>query len=242
MTDLMRPPLAPTESQSLETEIKYVVPAYRTKLALRMLERACDPDPQFPFGIVSSIYYDSQNWDYLREKRNSDYLKTKVRLRWYEQIQATKEGADASFAEIKYRIGSKRMKIRMPTEFPGRFLSETTLDNTELLKIPAALAAQGAPILQPIFPAFVVRYCRRRYVDRLTNARICIDYEISSPKSNPIMLATTFPCVLPKIVLEVKGSDGDFPLGLRNLLKLGFRRESFSKYYECYGQLTRTFF
>ena len=242
MTELIQQPLSPTESHSLESENKYVVPAHQTSSALRILECMCDPDPKFPFGIVSSIYYDSRNWDFLREKRNSDYLKTKVRLRWYEQVQAATDGVDISYAEIKYRIGSKLMKIRMPTEFPGRYLSETTLDNTELLKIPAALAAKGAPIRQPIFPAFSVRYCRRRYVDRLTNARICIDYEISSPKSNPIMLATTFPCVLPKIVLEVKGSDGDFPLGLRNLLKLGFRRESFSKYYECYGQLTRTFF
>jgi len=132
MTDLIRPPLAPSESQSLETEIKYVVSAYRTKMALRMLERACIPDPKFPFGVVSSIYYDSQNWDYLREKRDSDYLKTKVRLRWYEQIQVTKEGADTSFAEIKYRIGSKRLKIRMPTEFPGRYLSDTPLDNSDM--------------------------------------------------------------------------------------------------------------
>ena len=105
MKALIQPPLAPTESQSLETEIKYVVPAHRTELALRMLERICDPDPQFPFGIVSSIYYDSQNWDYLREKRDSDYLKTKVRLRWYEQAQATTDGADISYAEAKYRIG-----------------------------------------------------------------------------------------------------------------------------------------
>jgi len=242
MTDLTRLPLTPTESQSLETEIKYVVAAHRTPLALRILEQICDPDPEFPFGIVSSIYYDSQNWDYLREKRDSDYLKTKVRLRWYEQAQATTDGADISYAEIKYRIGSKRMKIRMPTEFTGRYLAKTTLANTELLKIPAALAAKGAPIRQPIFPAFVVRYCRRRYLDRLTSARICIDYDITSPKSNPLMLATTFPCELRKTVLEVKGSDGNFPLGLRNLLKMGFRKESFSKYYECYGQLTRTFF
>jgi len=219
-----------------------VLPAHRTQLVLRMLERMCEPDPKFPIGIVSSIYYDSRNWDYLREKRDSDYLKTKVRLRWYEQVQESTDDADISYAETKYRIGTKRMKIRMPTEFPGRYLAAINLDNTELLKVPAALVAKGAPIRQPIFPVFVVRYRRRRYVDRLTSARICIDYDITSPKSNPMMLATSFPCFLRKTVLEVKGTNGHFPLGLRNLLKLGFRRESFSKYYECYGQLTRTVF
>ena len=242
MTKLIRPPLSPDDLNSLETEIKYVAPVHRTPLALRLLEQMYDPDPKFPFGIVSSIYYDAQNWDYLREKRNSDYLKTKVRLRWYENASATKEGADLSHAEIKYRIGSKRMKIRMPTEYTGRYLAGITLDNAELLKIPTALAAGGARIRQPIFPAFTIRYCRRRFVDRFTSARICLDYDISSPKSNPLMLGTTFPCVLRKTVLEIKGTGGEFPLGLKTLLKLGFRKESFSKYYECYGQLTRTFF
>jgi hypothetical protein len=38
----------------------------------------------------------------------------------------------------------------------------------------------------------------------------------------------------------VKGSNGSFPMSLQNVFKLGFRRETFSKYYECYRHLTRT--
>jgi hypothetical protein len=37
--------------------------------------------------------------------------------------------------------------------------------------------------------------------------------------------------------LEIKGTDGEFPPGLRSVFQLGFRREAFSKYYECYRQL-----
>lgn len=116
MMELIRQPLTPTESQSLQTEIKYVAPTSRTQLTLRILEKTCDLDPKFPFGIVSSIYYDTQNWDFLREKRNSDYLKTKIRLRWYDQTPASNDADGRSYAEIKYRIGSKRMKIRLPTQ------------------------------------------------------------------------------------------------------------------------------
>lgn len=242
MTKLMCPPLSPADERSLETEMKYVAPVHRTSLAIQMLEKLCEPDPKFAFGIVSSIYYDTRNWDYLREKRESDYLKTKIRLRWYEQATEMTEAADVSHAEIKYRIGSKRKKIRMTTEYTGRYLAGIALDNAELLKIPIALAASGARIRQPIFPALTIRYCRRRFVDRLTGARISLDYEITSPKSNPLMLGTTFPCALRKIVLEIKGTNGEFPLKLKHLLKLGFRKEAFSKYYECYGQLTQTFF
>ena len=81
MKDIMTPRVGISNSKSLETETKYVLPAQHSALALRIIQRTCDPDPKFAFGIVSSIYFDSPNWDYLREKRDSDYLKTKVRLR-----------------------------------------------------------------------------------------------------------------------------------------------------------------
>lgn len=242
MTQITSPPMFPTDSPSLETEMKYVAPAHRMRLALRMLEQTCDPDPNFPVGIVSSIYYDTRNWDYLREKRDSDYLKTKVRLRWYEQISQSSELADVSHAEMKYRIGCKRKKIRLTTEYTGKYLASVNLDDAELLKIPAELAKRGARFRQPVFPAFTISYSRRRFVDRGTKARISLDYDITVPRSNSLMLGTVFPCALGKIVLEIKGTGGVYPANLKNLLKLGFRKEAFSKYYECYAQLTQTFF
>lgn len=242
MKEYMDQTVSSSDSKSLETETKYVLPAHHAVLVIGIIKRTCDPDPKYPFGIISSIYYDSANWDYLREKRDSDYLKTKVRLRWYEQTEPATESPDISHAEVKYRIGSKRMKIRVPTEFSGRYLATIALIDSELARIPLALAAKGAPIRQPIFPAFLVRYRRHRFVDRSTGARLCFDDRISAPKSNPRMVARSYPCFLRKAVLEVKGTDGEVPLGLRNLLTLGLRRESFSKYYECYAELTRTFF
>ena len=67
-----------------------------------------------------------------------------------------------------------------------------------------------------------------------------IDYGITAPKINKYMLAKTFPCVLGLSVLEVKGTGGEFPPGLRSLFTLGFQREAFSKSYLCYRHLTRT--
>lgn len=242
MTILIRPPIAPTDSKDLQTELKYVAPLHRAKLALRILDKICSLDDKHPIGIVSSIYYDTVNWDLLREKRDSDYLKAKIRLRWYETSEGISSGIGRSYAEAKYRIGSRRLKFRIPTDIHGDFLSRTTLTAPELRNVPDQLSARGAPIKHRICPAFVVRYHRCRYVDRLTGARISLDYKIGAPKTNPMMIAAPHPCNLPVTVLEVKGTDGVFPNSLRSLLKLGFRKEAFSKYYECYGQLSKTFF
>jgi hypothetical protein len=222
---------------ALETELKFVVPAYRTSNAIRLLDRICDPDPAFPAGIVSSIYFDSRDWAYLGDKRDSDYLKTKVRLRWYERTSAEAGASDRSFAEIKSRVGSRREKMRIEMEYRGSDIAAMELHDPELLRVPARLAAAGAPIRHSLFPSFVVRYVRRRYIERSTRARIAIDYCIGSPRCNKYMLPGASPCELQSSVLEVKGTDGEFPLGLRSALKLGFRREAFSKYYECYRHL-----
>ncbi len=235
-------PRHPDELRSLETEGKYVAPAHQANVAARVLERICDSDPEFPSGVVSSIYYDTMNLDYLAQKRNSDYLKTKVRCRWYEQLGGTREISDRAFAELKYRVGSKRAKLRLPTRHSGSRLANTPLTDRELLDVPALLVAKGAPIHKTVFPLFVVRYCRRRYVEKVTGARVCLDYDITSPRSNSRMLGTTFPCSLEETVLEIKSADETFPAPLVALLKLGFRRASFSKYYECYAHLTRTLF
>lgn len=221
----------------LETELKFVIPAYRTSLAVRLLDRICDPDPAFPEGIVSSIYYDSRDWAYLGDKRDSDYLKTKVRLRWYERVPSTAGNKDQSFAEIKSRTGSQRQKLRVEMEYRGSDLAEMDLHDPELLQVPAKLVAAGASIRHALFPSFVVRYTRRRYIERGTRARIAIDYAIGSPRYNKYMLPGASPCTLQSSVLEIKGTNGQYPVGLRSALNLGFRREAFSKYYECYRRL-----
>jgi len=226
----------------LEYEGKYAIPASRTAMTIRILEGLCEPDPSFPIGKVSSIYFDSRNWTYLGEKRNSDYLKTKVRLRWYGLPESGYKGTGGAFAEIKLRIGSRRSKVRIPVTYTGETLEVMALHDRELLRIPGALISAGAPIRHTLFPAIAVSYFRRRYIERSTRCRIALDYEITSPKSNKHLLPYAMPCKLAYSILEVKGQEAEFPHGLRNLLKLGFRREAFSKYYECFRYSTHTLF
>lgn len=232
--------LSPLPGDGLETELKYVLPAVRTPTVISLLERYCRPDPDFPHGVVSSIYYDTRDWDLAGEKFNSDYLKTKVRVRWYEETDLAGKNGDQSFLEMKCRIGCTRNKKRVATQYSGRDLAAMDLADRRLLQIPVALLSTGTQIRKPVFPAFIVRYERRRYIDRSTQTRVAIDYSITAPKVNRQMIRVHTPCAVRWSVLEVKGTGHDLPRGLRDVLKLGLRREAFSKYLECYRRLTRT--
>jgi hypothetical protein len=69
-----------------DRELKYSLQAGRVPLARRMLASACRPDPEHAVACVWTIYYDTPQLTSLREKINSDYLKVKVRLRWYSDV------------------------------------------------------------------------------------------------------------------------------------------------------------
>ena len=102
-----------TESERLSAadfELKFVGERWRAKPLRRLLERLCRPDPAFPTGTVFTIYYDTPSLECLDEKRNSDYLKTKVRLRWY---RVEGRPTDSAFLEVKSRVGSRRDKLRL---------------------------------------------------------------------------------------------------------------------------------
>ena len=87
----------------LENELEFVVPNHHLGPILEFVNLSREADPMHPVGGLSSIYYDSLDWDALNEKINSDHVKTKFRLRWY---RAPESGSfsEASFAESKRRI------------------------------------------------------------------------------------------------------------------------------------------
>ena len=54
-------------------------------------------DGAYSSNIVSSLYYDTRDRRGLYEKLNSDFLKLKVRLRWYTELNGTSERLDRSW-------------------------------------------------------------------------------------------------------------------------------------------------
>lgn len=225
-------------NNKVEHELKYIISNTRAVDIVGWLTRYCEPDPEFPQGMISSIYYDTPQWKYLDQKFNSFYLKTKVRLRWYSDLQYSYH-YDTAFVEVKYKIGSRRDKARVNSPYSGNEVAHMPLEDGRLLRIPALLTARGVVIKDKLLPAFQITYKRFRYIDPFSGSRICFDFDIYSPRTNRIMLPYISSVMLQTAVFEVKGSESELPPSLYPLTDMGLRKSAFSKYSACYQKLTR---
>ena len=216
-----------------EHETKFIIPAARLPVILRHLQSVCDPDPEFPSGVVSTIYYDTVELDLLRQKLDSDYLKSKVRLRWYCDLDGASQ-SDESFLEVKQRIGTLRNKLHLPAKFSPAWLSKCSLDDPQLNGIIPQILAAGEFLQQHIFPILCLEYERHRFIERSGNTRVCLDQDIRVTKVNPSYLKHTNPLALGLGVFELKGEVLQLPATLLPVVDLGGRKGSFSKYLACF--------
>lgn len=214
---------------ALERELKFVLAEGRGALARRLLDALCRPDPRYPAAVVSTIYYDTPDLRLLGEKIDSDYLKTKVRLRWYRALDGHPAEED-SFLEVKVRAGSLRTKVRTGTPLRASWLDDAPFDAPELRDVLRLLPPLGVVVPQRLNPALLVRYHRYRYVEPVSGARVSLDSAIRAPRADPRLLRNSYNVALPSAVLEVKGLDDALPRSLRPVLHLGARRTAFSKY------------
>ena len=121
-----------------ERELKFTLPASRVHLARRRLDSLCRRDPEFPAAVVWTIYYDTPALASLGEKINSDYLKRKIRVRWYSDLEGRVSGP--AFVEAKLRLGTRRSKVRARLPYPADEIARWDLQDPRLLRIPAAVA------------------------------------------------------------------------------------------------------
>lgn len=224
------------ESSDNNYETKLLSFRYRVQPVLWCLRLTCKPDPQFPTGVISSIYYDTRDWVFLREKINSDFQKTKFRIRWYSDTLGS-NNRGVPYAEVKYKVGGLRHKTRTELPLSVAWLATVSLSDQELLKIPILLKKTGVFLDYDLFPTFQVTYQRHRFIEPITNARICLDFDICAPKINSLMLPRSNPVRLNVAVFELKGTVNTLPGSLYFLTEMGFKKESFSKYLACYQQI-----
>lgn len=228
-----------------ELETKFVFPADRLKRVIGLLAAFCRPDGRHPYGVVSSLYFDTPDWFHYGEKRNSDYLKGKVRARWYADPRGG-ELLGNVFLEVKRKIGSIRRKHRLETDLPAEWIASRAFYDPLLLELPhrlwSELAERGVAPLDsfpaPLLPAFELRYHRRRFVEPCTGTRISVDYRIEIPRTNPRRLPPARPFPDRQAVLELKGNASFLPPVLSPLGRVGLRKQSFSKYGACFEWLT----
>jgi hypothetical protein len=226
----------------MEQEIKFVLPRHSVTAAVQWLNHVCYPDRNFPQNIVSSLYYDTRDWQFLREKLNSDYLKTKVRVRWYSN-DCGKHSSETPFVEVKQKIGAARKKFRTKAPFSSQWLSDADLRDPGLLHISFLLKSRGLLLEHTLFPAFIIQYERARFVDPVHHVRVSVDNQISVPRINSSLLCrrNSFEgssSSLNMAVLEIKGNVENLSGFLHYITAIGGKKSSFSKYLACYQHIT----
>lgn len=199
------------------------------------LDAVCVRDLHYPDDGVNSVYFDTRDRAHLAEKVNSDYLKAKVRLRWYGVPgDAKADQTVQAFLEVKTKQGVCRRKLREPVEIPGDSLIFGKENFGELEQVANLAGGCGYVARGPLFPMIAIRYRRLRFVEPVTSARISFDTHITYSKVNDQFFVQTSPRTLSMGVLEVKSSTGDLPLSFMAIRNFLNKRDSFSKYEECW--------
>jgi hypothetical protein len=227
-------------SSEAERELKFTLPNARAHIARRWLESSCRRDPEFPAAIVWTVYYDTPALTALGEKVNSDFLKRKIRVRWY----ATPDGvvAGPAFVEAKLRVGTRRAKVRERLLYPADEVARWNLDDARLQGLPLLLREHGVLGQESWLPMLMIRYRRDRFIEPLSRSRVSLDTDIAAAAVNSRFMSVADPSPLGLAVLEVKGRSERLPQALRPLLPLGIHKQSFSKFLAVYAHMTRQVF
>ena len=219
----------PREVGDLDRELKYTLPAGRMPFVERWLATVCRPDPQHAQGDVWTVYYDTPDCASLDEKLNSDYLKTKLRVRWYAFPQTPPAG-DA-FIEVKQRIGDRRSKLRICLPGAAPDLAARSLADPVWSDFAARVVFEGVTLARRWRPCLMLAYRRARYIEPSDGSRVSCDSGIRAVAAARSVSAALHRGPLPVGVVEIKGRSADeLPRSLRAIVKLGGRVTAFSKY------------
>ncbi len=220
------PARAALPPEALDHEVKLVLPAASGAAAHALLAGVCRPETPHAGGVVETVYFDDGTLSSLAEKEASDYLKTKVRLRWYD-------GGGPVWLEVKRRIGSRRDKARLETGLDGAELAARGLAGLAGLDLARLAARHGVALPPGLAPALRLRYRRDRFVEAGTGARLSLDREIRAIERRGLPRAPAARA-LDLALVELKGRERELPPALAPLHALGARRGSFSKYFACF--------
>jgi len=209
-------------------EIKYVAPATSAAALESLLATCCDPDPEYPDNVIYTVYFDSHTMQALAGKQNGDYMKQKVRMRWYGESPDGRVDGDQvpAWLETKNREGASGWKTRINLRLPSTAVQRESFS-------PETIAgAVAGHVPQMLSPAVWLQYRRKRLVFVDGVHRVSIDEAITG-----LWLREDMPCLphtaeLPFTIVEVKGPERDIP-HLHGLIGRFARKSAFSKYEIC---------
>lgn len=120
-------------------EQKFMFAAGKKTLLLDWIEFQLIRDPAFYFGPTVSLYYDTPSLDLYRAVCNGDYLKTKVRLRWYQTVFGSDQQSVKCYLEVKRKFGALRHKQRKELTLHPNCLDGDLFSNKSVLEVPSLL-------------------------------------------------------------------------------------------------------
>lgn len=208
-------------------ESKYVAPSSLARVLLSRLTAVCRRDGEHPVNRVNSVYLDDRELTAMDEVANGDYLKAKVRVRWYEDAAGR---PSAAYLECKRKIGCRRNKDRIA--LPG-LQPMLPLHHPAWQRLPLELRAVGGELPHGLLrPTLHISYRRHRFVEPLTGLRLALDDDIRVARMHPRIAhaAAVTRQAANQIVFEAKGDIRELPPNLQFVTAIGARRSSFSKY------------
>lgn len=220
----------------LTCERKFAGPASAAARAEAVLRARCLPDPEHPRNRIASIYFDTPSLSSLAEKENGDALKTKIRLRWYDDEAG--DGTIPAFLEAKRRLCAARSKARVVADVSSGWLRQTPLDDGSFVSFLALWAPKLGLPAGAWTPVCCISYDRLRFIDPVDGSRVSLDFDIEAPRVNGARFPWASPPVrLDAAVCEFKNPGGNPPAWAHEMARAGLGFGSFSKYGELAGIL-----
>jgi len=214
-------------------EQKYVFIGHLSQIVLEWAEHICVHDPKYYRGSVSTLYFDTTSLDHYYEKRNSDYLKTKLRLRWYDDVDILDRGVMVRcYLEAKRKHGVSRTKERKEMLFSSGSLRDGLFSDAGIQNAPSRACELDYVPAGILVPILLVQYERHRFVEPRSGSRVAVDTNIRCTQVNPAFIPRLPPVFLDAGVLEVKGPHRELP-GSFHAIGAHLTAEAFSKYTMC---------
>lgn len=216
-----------------DIEQKYIFVEQEREALLERLSHCLIPDSKFFVGSVFSIYYDTPNLDLYYQKRHSDYIKSKIRLRWYSEFsECTPDREVKCYLELKKKYGVFRQKTRIELFFDLARLTDDPFSDEEITKAPLRIHELAYAPPGILVPIILIQYKRYRFVDPQTDSRIALDWDIRCTHVNSRYILGFSPVHLDVGVLEIKGAHRHL-LPTLSRISSYLTKEAFSKYARC---------
>ena len=177
--------------------------------------------------MVNNIYFDTPGFDYFYDNVDGNYIRKKIRIRWYDETFAHQKKLTL---EHKLKNGLLGDKISYPLAeiYTGEGLEIDQMRN-ELKKCKLPIHVSNELLTH--FPTLLNRYVREYFISDDGKCRITLDKDLSFFRINAgkNFFKTSYH-IPDDLIMEMKYSPDDEPVAINISQKIPFRVTKSSKY------------